>query len=316
MNSVKKLSSKDWTLQNINDFLNANSKIVLDKSTESIVKKQREKLEKLLKNKSAPIYGINTGFGSLCNTFIEEKDLEKLQENLIKSHACGIGNPIEDKIVRTLILLKVLSLSKGNSAIRIELLQFLIDLFNKNGVPYIPEFGSLGASGDLAPLSHLSLCILGEGKMKDGEKWIQTKAVLKKKKITPISLKAKEGLALINGTQFSLSLIHIFTQSLNSQKSYSHEFGHLMNARHTNDNKALPGRAYDFIINNKHVATLLDNQLLPRILNYSNPNIMYYGNIATGVSDRFNVCNMWSHGCIVASIFPEDGCQYLSLIHI
>ena len=208
MNSVKKLSSKDWTLQNINDFLNTNSKIVLDKSTESIVKKQREKLEKLLKNKSAPIYGINTGFGSLCNTFIEEKDLEKLQENLIKSHACGIGNPIEDKIVRTLILLKVLSLSKGNSAIRIELLQFLIDLFNKNGVPYIPEFGSLGASGDLAPLSHLSLCILGEGKMKDGEKWIQTKAVLKKKKITPISLKAKEGLALINGTQFSLAMLY------------------------------------------------------------------------------------------------------------
>lgn len=208
MNSVKKLSSKDWTLQNINDFLNTNSKIVLDKSTESIVKKQREKLEKLLKNKSAPIYGINTGFGSLCNTFIEEKDLEKLQENLIKSHACGIGNPIEDKIVRTLILLKVLSLSKGNSAIRIELLQFLIELFNKNGVPYIPEFGSLGASGDLAPLSHLSLCILGEGKMKDGEKWIQTKAVLKKKKITPISLKAKEGLALINGTQFSLAMLY------------------------------------------------------------------------------------------------------------
>jgi histidine ammonia-lyase len=98
-------------------------------------------------------------FGSLCNTFIEEKDLEKLQENLIKSHACGIGSPIEDKIVRTLLLLKVLSLSKGNSAIRIELLQFLIDLFNKNGIPYIPEFGSLGASGDLAPLSHLSLCI-------------------------------------------------------------------------------------------------------------------------------------------------------------
>lgn len=122
---------------------------------------------------------------------------------------------------------------------------------------------------------------------------------------------AQYGIAAVPASKTTgMASLNAITQSLNSQKSYSHEFGHLMNARHTNDNRALPGRAYDFIINSKHVATLLDNQFLPRILNYSNPNIMYYGNIATGVSDRFNVCNMWSHGCIVGSIFPEDGCQY------
>ena len=204
---AKKLLDKDWSIKDIVSIFQKKSKIEIDKSTENLVVRQRQKLEKLIKSKSEPIYGINTGFGSLCNTLVAPQDLETLQENLIKSHACGIGNPVTDETVRLILIFKILSLSKGNSAIRIELLQFLVDLYNKNGIAYIPEFGSLGASGDLAPLSHLSLCILGQGKMKSGDSWSNTKEVLAKKKLKPIGLKAKEGLALINGTQYSLALL-------------------------------------------------------------------------------------------------------------
>ncbi|MFZ1378541.1 MAG: histidine ammonia-lyase [Saprospiraceae bacterium] len=204
---AKKLLDKDWSIKDIVSIFQKKSKIEIDKSTENLVVRQRQKLEKLIKSKSEPIYGINTGFGSLCNTLVAPQDLEILQENLIKSHACGIGNPVTDETVRLILIFKILSLSKGNSAIRIELLQFLVDLYNKNGIAYIPEFGSLGASGDLAPLSHLSLCILGQGKMKSGDSWSNTKEVLAKKKLKPIGLKAKEGLALINGTQYSLALL-------------------------------------------------------------------------------------------------------------
>lgn len=204
----KSLKETSWSINDCIKILESKQKIILDASSKKCIVSQRKKLESLIKNSENPIYGINTGFGSLCNTSIDHNQLETLQENLIKSHACGVGDPAADHIVRTTILFKILSLSKGNSAVSINVIEFLIALYNQNCLPFIPSFGSLGASGDLAPLSHLALLLIGEGKIKKGNIWVPAKDILKQKKINPIKLKAKEGLALINGTQYSLALLY------------------------------------------------------------------------------------------------------------
>lgn len=167
----------------------------------------RSTLEKLISNGGESIYGINTGFGSLCNTIIPEFELDQLQYNLVRSHACGTGNHISKDSSRLVLLLKIISLSKGNSCIRTETLKFLIKLYNEDIIPVIPEMGSLGASGDLAPLAHLSLPLIGEGFVWKNDLIISTKDFLQSSDIKIPGLKAKEGLALLNGTQYSLSLL-------------------------------------------------------------------------------------------------------------
>ncbi len=152
-------------------------------------------------------YGINTGFGSLCNVRIKDDELSQLQENLVCSHACGMGDEVPQDIVRLMLLLKVHGLSQGNSGIRTEVVQLLADFYNKGITPVVFELGSLGASGDLAPLAHLSLPLLGKGKVYyNGEKMEAAKA-LQLAGLQPISLAAKEGLALLNGTQFMSSYL-------------------------------------------------------------------------------------------------------------
>ncbi|MCB0733384.1 MAG: histidine ammonia-lyase [Bacteroidetes bacterium] len=154
-----------------------------------------------IKRSDRPIYGVNTGFGSLCNTVINHDDLEKLQENLLLSHACGMGDEVPDEVVKLMLLTKVLSLSKGHSGVQPETIHHLMDLFNTNRLPVIYEQGSLGASGDLAPLAHLALPLIGRGTWKvDGHK-----SHLTHRPFPDFHLQAKEGLALINGTQFMLS---------------------------------------------------------------------------------------------------------------
>ncbi len=148
-------------------------------------------------------YGINTGFGHLCNVSISSKSLGQLQENLLLSHACGSGNYIPDDVARTILLLKIKNLCLGHSGVRLELVDHLVQIFNSGAVPLIYEQGSLGASGDLAPLAHMSLCLLGEGDIKYDETIIPSIEFLKKIGLEPLRMVSKEGLALINGTQFS-----------------------------------------------------------------------------------------------------------------
>lgn len=148
-------------------------------------------------------YGINTGFGLLAQTRIATHDLENLQRSLVLSHAAGVGEPLDDNIVRLMMVLKINSLARGFSGIRLSVIQALIALVNAGVYPWIPAKGSVGASGDLAPLAHMSLTLLGEGKACYRGEWLPAATALQKAGLAPVTLAAKEGLALLNGTQAS-----------------------------------------------------------------------------------------------------------------
>ena len=162
----------------------------------------RHYLDNKMANHDGPIYGINTGFGALYNQRISREDLGKLQENLIKSHACGLGDEVPQKVVKLMILLKIQSLSYGHSGVQLSTVQRLVDFFNHSIIPVVYQLGSLGASGDLAPLAHMSLPLLGLGEVYDNGEKIPAAKALAKRGWEPLGLKSKEGLALLNGTQF------------------------------------------------------------------------------------------------------------------
>ena len=148
-------------------------------------------------------YGINTGFGLLAQTRIATEDLQNLQRSLVLSHAAGVGEALDDAMVRLIMVLKINSLARGFSGIRLSVIEALIALVNAEVYPLIPAKGSVGASGDLAPLAHMSLTLLGEGKARWQGEWLPATEALKKAGLEPITLEAKEGLALLNGTQAS-----------------------------------------------------------------------------------------------------------------
>lgn len=152
-------------------------------------------------------YGINTGFGSLCNVRIDDNDLSQLQENLVCSHACGMGDEVPQAIVRLMLLLKIHGLSQGYSGVRPEIVQRLADFYNLGITPVVFELGSLGASGDLAPLAHLCMPLFGKGDVYYKGNRIAASEALEHAGLKPIKLAAKEGLALLNGTQFMSSYI-------------------------------------------------------------------------------------------------------------
>lgn len=164
----------------------------------------RSYLDNIL-SKGDTYYGINTGFGSLCNVRIEPNELSQLQENLVCSHACGMGDEVPEEIVRLMLLLKIHGLSQGYSGVRTEIVQRLADFYNKGIYPIVYELGSLGASGDLAPLAHLSLPLFGKGQVRYKGQRREAADVLKETGLEPMPLAAKEGLALLNGTQFMSS---------------------------------------------------------------------------------------------------------------
>lgn len=164
--------------------------------------KCREYLDKKLQQPDTLIYGVNTGFGFLQNVRIDANQLEELQKNLLQSHACGLGEEVPKDIVKLMIMLKIKSLSYGNSGVQIETVKRLMEMYNNDVLPVIYTQGSLGASGDLAPLSHLSLPLIGLGEVNYQGKRYKSKEVLKKLGWEPIKLQSKEGLALVNGTQF------------------------------------------------------------------------------------------------------------------
>lgn len=162
----------------------------------------REYLDNKLNHSNELFYGINTGFGFLQNIKIDEEQLQQLQNNLIQSHACGLGEEVPKDIVKLMVMLKIKSLSYGNSGVQIDTVKRLMEMYNNDILPVIYTQGSLGASGDLAPLSHLSLPLLGLGEVYYKGKKVAAADVLKNMGWKPIELKSKEGLALINGTQF------------------------------------------------------------------------------------------------------------------
>ncbi len=183
-------------------------KVELSPEAEARIVLSRKTLENFIKTGKA-YYGINTGFGALASKRINSSDLKKLQKNLIKSHTAGVGEPLPDHVVRGTILLRANVLSKGFSGVRTDVVRLLLELLNKNILPILPSKGSVGASGDLAPLSHLALILLGEGEVRYKGEIRDTKSVFKEEGLTPLELVEKEGLALINGTQV-LTAIGIF----------------------------------------------------------------------------------------------------------
>ena len=199
------INNERLSLSKINNILKNKMQIALSKESKKQIIKCREYLDKKINEVKKPIYGINTGFGSLYNKSISENDLENLQTNLVMSHACGVGEEVPKQIVKLMILLKVQSLSYGHSGVKLETVEHLIYFYNNNILPIVYQQGSLGASGDLAPLAHLSLPLLGLGEVYfNGEK-ISGEDLYKKIDLKPIKLGSKEGLALLNGTQFMSS---------------------------------------------------------------------------------------------------------------
>jgi histidine ammonia-lyase len=164
----------------------------------------RANVEKMAESDKA-VYGINTGFGPLCDTQISPKETSKLQENLLITHAVGVGDPIDKELSKIMMICKVHALCQGFSGIRLEVIERILYFIDNELLPVVPKQGSVGASGDLAPLSHLFLPLFGEGEFWQGNEFISAKEVLKKHNLLPLELKAKEGLALINGTQFILA---------------------------------------------------------------------------------------------------------------
>ncbi len=196
------LDHRHYSVEDIRDLVHSGEELELSEGLIDRIKKGRAFLEDFIERADHPIYGINTGFGSLCDMEISRDDLGTLQENLVKSHACGVGDQVDTEIVQYMLVLKVLGLSKGHSGVRLQTVQGLLDLYNHEILPVVYEQGSLGASGDLAPLAHLALPLLGLGEVHYDGNLTSAKEALAAEGLETIELGAKEGLALLNGTQF------------------------------------------------------------------------------------------------------------------
>ena len=196
------ISSKELDFDTIKEILFNHYKLALSDDAKARIEKCRNYLDKKMETQEEPVYGINTGFGALHNKTISKNNLSTLQKNLVMSHACGTGDEIPQLVVQLMMLLKIQALSYGYSGVQLATVQRLVDLYNHNIIPIVYQYGSLGASGDLAPLAHMSLPIIGLGHVYYKGKKVETKEVFEELAWKPIELKSKEGLALLNGTQF------------------------------------------------------------------------------------------------------------------
>ncbi len=192
------------TVSTIIDIVDGKLETVLTKETVEKVISCRKKVE-IMANSNKAVYGINTGFGPLCDTQISPEETNVLQHNLLITHAVGVGNPIDKKLSKLMMICKVHALCQGFSGIRLVVIERMLFFIKHNLLPLVPEQGSVGASGDLAPLSHLFLPLIGEGEFWVNDEIVDAKEVHKKYGLLPLQLEAKEGLALINGTQFILA---------------------------------------------------------------------------------------------------------------
>lgn len=205
------LNGENLTISQAREIVDKNLEIGISNHTITKIKNSRNVIEKWIKNDEV-IYGVTTGFGEFKDVKIPQNDIEKLQHNLIISHSAGVGEPLPRNIVRLMLLLRINSLVKGYSGVRLELVEQLIKIFNLGITAYIPSQGSVGSSGDLAPLSHLAGVLIGEGYAYFGNELLPAKHVLAEHGLRPFKLSAKEGLALINGTQmmsaFAVEILH------------------------------------------------------------------------------------------------------------
>lgn len=193
-----------FSLESFASVLEGKASGILTDEVKQKINECRRMVEKIAHSDEA-VYGVNTGFGPLCETQISSEETSQLQENLLLTHAVGVGTPIEKELSKIMMLCKVHALSKGFSGIRLEVVERIIYFIENDLLPVVPEQGSVGASGDLAPLSHLFLPLLGEGEFWVGDSIVSASKVLEDHQLKPLRLQAKEGLALINGTQFILA---------------------------------------------------------------------------------------------------------------
>src|SRR6185312_2892665 len=196
------LDKSELTFQQVKNFLKYNQLVSVTFAAHEAILKCREYLDKKLEESNELFYGINTGFGFLQNVQIDKKQLRTLQNNLLLSHACGMGEEVPEEIVKLMIMLKIKSLSYGYSGVGIDVVKRLINMHNNDVLPVIYKQGSLGASGDLAPLSHLCVPLIGFGEVRYKDEKMKAAEALSKLGWQPLELQSKEGLALINGTQF------------------------------------------------------------------------------------------------------------------
>ena len=196
------ISNARLTIGKAAGLLAKGSQLQLSKESEAAIIRCREFLDSKMGDIGRPVYGVTTGFGSLCNITVPAAELSQLQHNLVMSHACGIGDEVRPEIVKLMLLLKIQSLSYGYSGVQLVTVQRLMDMFNNDILPVVYQQGSLGASGDLAPLAHMCLPLIGMGEVRYKGQLMQAAELWKELGWEPIRLKSKEGLALLNGTQF------------------------------------------------------------------------------------------------------------------
>ena len=196
------IDSRPLDIDCVKGIILSGAKLTLSKDSIDRIVRCREYLDSKMKDSGHPVYGVTTGFGSLCDITIPEEDLSQLQHNLVMSHACGTGPKVRKEIVKLMLFLKVQSLSYGYSGVQLATVQRLIDMYNNDICPVVYEQGSLGASGDLAPLAHLSLPLIGMGEVEYKGQIRQASELWEELGWKPIRLQSKEGLALLNGTQF------------------------------------------------------------------------------------------------------------------
>ena len=199
--AVYQISAEHLSIEQIGEIIKTGGKLELSEDARNRIVRCREYLDKKIAKSEKPIYGVTTGFGSLCNVSIGKDHLAKLQINLMKSHACGTGDRVPNEIVKIMLLLKIQSLSYGYSGCKLDTVERLVDFFNRDVYPVVYMQGSLGASGDLVPLAHLCLPLVGMGEVEYQGKVITGAKLLQMMRWKPIQLASKEGLALLNGTQ-------------------------------------------------------------------------------------------------------------------
>ncbi|PTK96150.1 histidine ammonia-lyase [Staphylococcus gallinarum] len=222
------LTGDTLTISDIKQFLSDEDKVEVTAAAYERVKQSRATVEDIIANKET-IYGITTGFGLFSDVRIDEGEYNQLQVNLIRSHACGIGKPFSEEVALVMMLLRLNTLLKGHSGATVDLIEQLIFYINNRIIPVIPQQGSLGASGDLAPLSHLALALIGEGSVYFNGEEVDSRYVLNKLNHQPLQLQAKEGLALINGTQAMTAqgvINYIEAESLAYQSEWIAAFTH------------------------------------------------------------------------------------------
>ena len=199
---IHKISADHLSIDKVREIIENGYKIELSDSAKASIQKCRDYLDNKMKSQKEPIYGITTGFGSLCNISISHEELAELQRNIVMSHSCGFGDEVPREIVKMIMLFKIQSLSYGRSGAQVATVERLIEFFNNDICPIIYQLGSLGASGDLSPLAHMSLPIIGLGVVDFAGERITGEEINKRMGWSSIELQSKEGLALLNGTQF------------------------------------------------------------------------------------------------------------------